>query len=190
MKEGVQIKSISTFKANLSPTLQKQKACSSYSKTILSDKSSISSNSKMMFSPSLQSLRNLGKKEMPSTEKDKRKQSDYFTSMGDKSQGSKEKKSPRSRRASQSSSLGQMQENQLFKAVREGNLKLVALTLAKSKHLLDIRDDKGYTLLHLAARWNQEAIVENLIRKYKCNVKAKTQNGYTALHVACFYKNK
>ena len=32
--------------------------------------------------------------------------------------------------------------------------------------------------------------MESLIRKHKCNIKAQTQNGYTALHVACFYKNK
>lgn len=84
-------------------------------------------------------------------------------------------------------SLLQAQED-VFKAVEDGNLELVKSLVEKNPKLLSGKDRKGFdiaTPLHAAARFGKKPIIEYLLTQ-KADINAKDEGGWSPAHLATY----
>ena len=76
----------------------------------------------------------------------------------------------------------------LHYASYNGNMKLIKLLLNNGADI-NISNNNGLNVLHLAAQGNQVTPIYYLIHKYKMNVNSIDKIGNTSLHWACFLNN-
>lgn len=69
-------------------------------------------------------------------------------------------------------------------AASDGNLNLVQSALTALNMPPSIADENGYTLVHAAAAYNQQHVVEWLMKQEGVNVNAQDNDGDTPLHHA------
>ncbi len=73
-------------------------------------------------------------------------------------------------------------------AAKKGDLAKVKSILAKNPELLNAKDEKGWTLLHIVASCGYKDIAELLLVK-GADVNAEGTNGWTPLHWAASWGN-
>lgn len=74
----------------------------------------------------------------------------------------------------------------IFQAVREHQTETIKILLKDNPNLVNKRDDKGNTPLHIAAMNNKKNMCQILL-KYDSRVSAQNSNGQSPLHYACEY---
>ena len=75
------------------------------------------------------------------------------------------------------------QKNDLFKAVKEGNIDSVRSLLDNGARI-DVVDSRGWQPIHSAAQYGQTAIVELLLARDASQINAATTNGSQPIHLA------
>jgi len=75
----------------------------------------------------------------------------------------------------------------LIEATEQGNLEVVKEFIEEKNTPINIKDEQGYTLLHIATLYNHPYIVKYILKKEqkKEYIDAQTDEGKTALYIAC-----
>ena len=76
----------------------------------------------------------------------------------------------------------------LHYACYNGNIKMIKLLVGNGADI-NITNNNGLNILHLAAQGNQSTVIYYFIHKYKMNINSSDKLGNTCLHWACFYNN-
>ena len=76
----------------------------------------------------------------------------------------------------------------LHYACYNGNIKIIKLLVDNGADI-NITNNNGLNILHLAAQGNQSTVIYYFIHKYKMNINSSDKLGNTCLHWACFYNN-
>ena len=76
----------------------------------------------------------------------------------------------------------------LHYACYNGNMKLIKLLINNGADV-NLVNNNGLNVLHLAAQGNQATPIYYFIHKYKMNVNSTDKMGNTSLHWACFFNN-
>ena len=76
-------------------------------------------------------------------------------------------------------------ENDPFVAVEKGDLESIQHLAEVDPQSLSVKDSDGNTLLHIAAKYAKDDIIEYLLDNGICDIESKNNKRWTPIHMAC-----